>query len=109
MNRLVDEFPHLIAHSVSHTTRASRPNEIDGRDYHFVDDAMMQAIIRSGQLLEYMTFVGNTYATTKSTVDDILKSGKICLLTVDINGCDVIRKTYKGAKLVFIMPPSKND
>ena len=86
LNRLILEYPHLFAFSVSHTTRNPRPGEENGKNYHFVDREIMLNKIGRNEFLEYTEFSGNIYGTSKESITDVLQSGRICALDVDIQG-----------------------
>lgn len=96
-----------VTFSVSATTRARRPGEVDGRDYLFVDKARFQELIREGAFLEWAEVHGNLYGTLRSAVQEALDRGKIVLVEIDVQGgaqlkaIDFFRGVY-----VFIAPPS---
>ncbi len=92
--------------SVSYTTRAPRGNERDGIEYHFVTRAQFEALIRSGDLLEWAEVYGNYYGTAGKFIDDKLQEGRDVLLDVDVQGARTIRGKRPDAVAVFIMPPS---
>ena len=94
--------------SVSHTTRKSRPNEIDGKDYHFVNEAKFNLLIKSNNFFEYAKIFNNYYGTLKQPVIDLLSQGKDVLFDIDWQGTQQLKK-IKDLKLVtfFILPPNK--
>ena len=92
--------------SVLPTTRQPRPGEEDGKDYHYVDKAKMQELIDSGEFIENATFSGNNYGTSKASVQDVLDSGKICILDIDVQGVKAVKETDLTPLFVFIKPPS---
>ncbi|XP_071101162.1 uncharacterized protein [Haliotis cracherodii] len=106
LNMLFEEFPNSFAFSVSHTTRKPRPGEVDGKDYHYVMRDEFHKLRADDGFLEWAEFSGNCYGTSKKSVDDISKSGKICILDVEINGVKNIKNTDLVARYIFIKPPS---
>jgi len=106
LKKLMAEFPTAFAFSVSHTTRNPRAGEIDGKDYHFTTKEEMQKKIAAGDFLENAQFSGNFYGTSKQAVADVLSSGKICTLDVDIQGVKNLKQTDLNPVFVFIKPPS---
>lgn len=92
--------------SVSVTTRAPRPGEVDGVDYHFVDGAEFDRLRAQGELLEWAEFAGNRYGTPRRPVLERLAAGKPALLEVDLQGARQVRAAMPEARLVFLAPPS---
>ena len=94
--------------SVSATTRPPRPNEIDGRDYHFVDQARFDDMVASDAFLEYATVFGNSYGTPKADVMAVLEAGGDVLFDIDWQGTQQVANAA-GDDLVsvFILPPSR--
>jgi guanylate kinase len=92
--------------SVSATTRAPRPGETDGVEYHFTDDAGFDRMIADGELLEWAEFAGNRYGTPRRPVEDRLRAGRPVLLEIDLQGARQVRATMPGALHVFLAPPS---
>lgn len=106
LKKLISEFPDSFAFSVSHTTRNPRKGETEGKEYHFVTKEEMLKKIDRGDFLEHAQFSGNFYGTSKQAVDDVLKSGRLCTLDVDIQGVINLKKTDLNPIFVFIKPPS---
>jgi guanylate kinase len=101
-------------YSVSCTTRAPRPGEENGVDYHFLTKEIFEELIATGNMLEYATVHGNYYGTPKSTVKEALEQGTDVLLDIDVQGASQIRKTEDkvvSSSLVdvFIMPPTLEE
>jgi guanylate kinase len=92
--------------SVSATTRPPRPGEVDGREYHFVDEAEFDRLVASGALLEWASFAGYRYGTPKAPVFERLAAGALCLLEIDVAGARQVKRAVPGARLVFLAPPS---
>jgi len=91
---------------VSVTTRAPRPGEVDGCQYHFVADNEFERMVRNDELLEWATFAGNKYGTPKQPVLEKLREGVPALLEIDLSGARQVRQTVPDARLVFLAPPS---
>ena len=106
IKRLMNEYPNAFAFSVSHTTRKPREGEKDGREYHFVTREQMIKAIENNEFLENAEFSGNMYGTSKKAVEDVLSSGRICALDVDIQGVLSLKKTTLNPIYLFIKPPS---
>jgi len=105
VKRLMADHPGAFAFSVSHTTRAPRPGEAAGVDYHYVQRADMQAMIDAGEFVEHAEFSGNLYGTSYKAIKDVQASGRVCLLDVDIMGVKNIKKTDLNPRYLFIQPP----
>jgi len=103
------EFPDKFGFSVSHTTRAPRPGEVNGTHYNFVDKATMERDIADGKFLEHAHVHQNIYGTSFAAVRKVSKSGKICLLDIDVQGAELVKKSDLKAAYVFIAPPSMEE
>jgi guanylate kinase len=95
--------------SVSVTTRKPRTGEVDGREYHFVDDDEFDRLVASGALLEWARFAGNRYGTPRAPLNEKLRAGVSCLLEIDVAGARQVRRAAPGARLVFLAPPSWDE
>lgn len=104
-----DNYPDVLL-SISATTRAPRPGEVEGVNYYFVDDAEFDRMIEAGELLEHAT-VHNSYryGTPRSPIDTALASGNSVLLEIDLQGARQVRKRMSEATLVFLLPPSWDE
>ena len=103
---LVSETPDLQM-SVSATTRAMRPGEIEGRDYFFVDQARFAAMADNGELLEWANVFDNRYGTPRAPVEAALAAGRDVLFDIDWQGTQQLRdKQPNDVVSVFILPPS---
>ena len=100
-----------LAFSVSATTRAIRPGEVDGRDYFFIPEAEFKKQIEAGELLEWEeVYKGTYYGTLKSEVDRMLSKGLNVIFDVDVVGGLNIKKAFgENALSVFVSPPSVAD
>ncbi|MCV4284843.1 guanylate kinase [Pseudomonas capsici] len=93
--------------SVSHTTRAMRPGEVDGVNYHFVDRAEFQRMIEHGDFLEQAEVFGNLYGTSQSHLQQTLDEGHDLILEIDWQGAQQVRKQMPHARSIFILPPTQ--
>jgi guanylate kinase len=95
--------------SVSHTTRKPRPNEVNGKDYHFVDQENFKSLIDKEEFLEHAKVFNNYYGTTKTSVIEELEKGKNVIFDIDWQGTEQIKKKKLKYRLItfFILPPSK--
>ena len=94
--------------SVSHTTRPMREGEVDGQDYHFIDESRFNAMVEQGDFLEHAQVFGNYYGTSKQSIEQQLVSGKDVILEIDWQGARQIRQLMSDSKSVYILPPSIN-
>jgi len=93
--------------SISATTRAARPHEVEGVHYYFVADAEFDAMINRGDLLEWaLVHNASRYGTPRPPVEAALASGRCVLLEIDLQGARQVRATMPDAVLVFLQPPS---
>lgn len=95
--------------SVSVTTRAPRAGEVDGVQYHFVDDAEFDRMVAAGELLEHATYAGNRYGTPRGPVEERLARGIPALLEIELQGARQVRQAMPDALLVFLAPPSWDE
>ena len=108
LKRLLAENKDRIAFTISHTTRKPRKGEQNGKEYYFVSRDEMQRMISNNEFVEHTEFSGNFYGTSKKAVQDALKSGKIIILEVDIEGVKALSKLDEFKSIfIFIKPPSK--
>ncbi len=107
VNKLVDEFP-CIVRSVSFTTRQPRRNERDGADYHFVTEDQFLKRLEQGDFLEHARIYDFFYGTSKSWVEQQLKSGKHVVLVIDTQGARQIREKA-DAVFIFVKPPNLEE
>jgi guanylate kinase len=92
--------------SISYTTRAPRPGEKNGVDYHFVDDATFLAMRSRGEFLESAEVHGNRYGTSKRVITEALGKGEDLILEIDWQGARQVRAVYPDCVGIFILPPS---
>jgi guanylate kinase len=92
--------------SVSHTTRAPREGEVDGREYHFVARETFEAMIAAGDFLEHANVYGNYYGTSRKWIESELAGEHDVLLEIDWQGAMQLRKLFPRLVGIFILPPS---
>ncbi|MGH1527121.1 guanylate kinase [Leifsonia sp. L25] len=104
-----ENYPDVLL-SVSATTRAPRPGEVDGVNYYFVDDAEFDRMIEAGELLEHAT-VHNAYryGTPRGPIEAALEQGKSVLLEIDLQGARQVRESMPEARLIFLLPPTWDE
>jgi guanylate kinase len=105
---LLAETPGLKL-STSYTTRAPRPGEQNGREYHFVDEPTFLAMRDRGEFLENALVHGNRYATSKKIISDTLERGQDLVLEIDWQGAAQVRKLHPDCVRIFILPPSMEE
>jgi guanylate kinase len=110
IRRLFDHHPEVadgIRFSVSHTTRPSRPEERDGREYHFVDRGEFEAMIAAGRFLEWARVFGrHLYGTSREAVEEQLAAGWDVLLDIEVQGARQVLERWPEAVSIFVLPPS---
>jgi guanylate kinase len=95
--------------SISYTTRAPRPGEKDGVEYHFVDDAAFLGMQRRGEFLESAEVHGYRYGTSKKVITEALARGEDLVLEIDWQGARQVRRIYPECVGIFILPPSLEE
>jgi guanylate kinase len=106
IRRLVERRRDLAV-AVSATTRARRPGEEDGRDYHFLSEAEFERRVEAGDFLEHVDYVsGQRYGTLREEVERILASGRSCVLELETQGAKEVQATTPEATTIFVQPPS---
>jgi guanylate kinase len=99
-----------LAMSVSATTRAPRPGEVDGRDYHFVTVAAFEEMVQTGQMLEHAKVFDNYYGTPAKPVRDALSTGMDVLFDIDWQGTQQLSQAARGdLASIFILPPAVEE
>jgi guanylate kinase len=107
--RMLLEADDGVAMSVSATTRPMRPGEVDGRDYHFVDDQGFDSLVAAGHFLEWAHVFGHRYGTLKSEVLKTIEGGRDVLLDIDWQGTQQLKQVDPDIVRVFILPPSMEE
>lgn len=109
VRRALFQMPnHDLVYSVSMTTRAPRPGEVDGVDYYFVSKEIFLERIKQNKFLEWAEFVGQYYGTPRDKVDEQLDQGKEVVLEIEVEGALQVRKQMKDAVFIFLVPPGKH-
>jgi len=94
-----------LRQSVSFTTRKQRQGELDGRDYHFIDEPNFRQMIAGGKLAEWAEVHGNLYGTSLATLQQSTATGVDLLLEIDCQGAAQLKKNYRQGVYIFILPP----
>lgn len=108
VKQLAAKYNNLVI-SVSATTRARRPGEVEGRDYYFLTESEFKAAVEADRFLEFELVHGSYYGTLKDTVDQAVKKGNSVLFDIDVKGAQAIKKHYPQAVTFFIKPPNKEE
>jgi guanylate kinase len=103
---LLEAEPELRL-SVSHTTRAPRPGEVNGREYHFVAPREFERMLEAGEFLESAEIYGNRYGTSQRWLERELADGRDVMLEIDWQGAQQVRRLMRSAVSIFILPPSR--
>lgn len=109
INMLLDKFPHIFGFSVSHTTRAPREGEVDGTHYNFVSKEEFEDAIERNDFVEHAKVHTNYYGTSYQAIDKIRAQNKICILDIDIQGVQSVKRSKLDSKYMFIAPPSMKE
>lgn len=109
--RRLRDWDDSIAFSVSATTRAPRPGEVDGRDYHFLSETEFKAQVSAGDMLEHAHVFGNFYGSPRGPVQQAIEAGRDVLFDIDWQGAQQIRNSVLGAHTlsIFLLPPSISE
>ncbi len=106
VKRFLSEFPHF-SFSISYTTRAPRPGEVDGREYHFVDESRFLELVEEGFFAEWAKVYSNYYGTPLTSTLDLLRQGSDLLFDIDVQGARQLKSNLQLGEYVFIWPPSR--
>jgi guanylate kinase len=110
LSRMLLKADRHVALSVSVTTRPQRRGEVDGRDYHFIDLARFEAMVKSGKLLEWAEVFGHRYGTPRVPVEKALRAGRDVLFDIDWQGTQQLREKARDDLVsVFILPPTAKE
>ena len=109
LDRLTREHGDDVGFSVSHTSRAPRPGEVDGEHYHFRTKEVILSGVERGDFIEHAHVHGNVYGTSKAAVMEVIKQGKVCLLDIDVQGAAAVQASDVPSVRVFILPPSMKE
>ncbi|KJS42060.1 guanylate kinase [Roseovarius sp. BRH_c41] len=108
LSRRLRDWDPTIAFSVSATTRAPRPGEVDGQDYHFMSQSRFKQDVAAGEMLEHAHVFGNFYGSPRGPVQAAIDGGRDVLFDIDWQGAQQIRNSALGAHTlsIFLLPPS---
>ena len=104
-----DDHNNAMQVSVSHTTRAPRPREIDGVHYHFVDHTEFESLIEQGAFFEHAEVFGHYYGTSKVVIENTLRQGIDVFLDIDWQGARQVKAQIPDTATIFVAPPSKDE
>lgn len=105
---LVQRYDDIV-YSISATTRKPRVGEVHGREYFFYSEEEFLSMIGNNTFLEWAKVYENYYGTPESFVDEVTKSGKDCILEIDVQGAMQVKKKRPDGIFVFVVPPSKEE
>lgn len=105
---ILRRFPDLEV-AVSATTRAMRPGEVDGREYHFLEPAEFERRVAVGDFLEHVGYAGNRYGTLADEVQRRVSAGRSVVLEIELKGARAVRERLPDSLAVFIAPPSMDE
>lgn len=108
VSRLLERFPDLFV-SLSTTTRARRPGEQEGVDYHFVSDDEFDEMVEAGEFLEWFEVYGHRSGTPRAPLEAALAAGRTALLWLDVQGALRVKEEMPEAVLVFVKAPSRDE
>jgi guanylate kinase len=103
------ELDSRLAVSISHTTRKPRGQEVHGREYWFTDIDEFKAMVERGEFFEWAEVHGNLYGTSRKAIEERLMNGEDMVLEIDWQGAKNIKKLFRHAVLIFILPPSWDE
>ncbi|MBM7071896.1 guanylate kinase [Shewanella sp. 202IG2-18] len=109
ISALLKDQPSDMQLSVSHTTRAPRPGETNGKHYHFVSQDEFKGLIEQDNFVEWAEVFGNFYGTSKVVIEETLAQGIDVFLDIDWQGAQQVKNLMPQAVGVFILPPSKTE
>ncbi len=105
VNELLKRDSRLVL-SISHTTRAARPGEIDGQHYHFVSETDYQKMVKNGDFMEHAQVFDHFYGSSRNSVTLQLEAGLDVILEIDWQGARQVQSVFPDSCLIFIIPPS---
>jgi guanylate kinase len=103
---LLQRLPELAV-STSHTTRPARPNEVNGREYYFVDNPEFDRMVAAGAFLEHARVFDNQYGTSRGQLEEKIAGGRDTILEIDWQGARQVRAALPDCRSIFILPPSR--
>lgn len=110
LKRLFAEYPTKFGFSVSHTTRAPRPGETNGKDYNFVTRDAFNSLIAENGFIENAQFGSNLYGTSVAAIKTVAEQERICILDIEMEGVKQVKQREDlNARFVFLAPPSMEE
>lgn len=109
MKELMKNYSDTYALSISATTRAPRPGEVNGREYFFVSTEEFENMIAQDALIEHAQYVNNYYGTPQNYVFEQLENGKDVILEIEIQGALKVKEKYPDTVLMFVSPPNATE
>lgn len=106
--RLMQAYPE-IKFSVSYTSRPPRPNEVNGKDYHFISRKEFKDRIDQGEFVEWVENYGHLYGSSRNVMKEFIQDGGDLLLDIEPRGAKKIKQEFKGGIYVFVLPPSRSE
>jgi guanylate kinase len=106
--RLMQAYPE-IKFSVSYTSRPPRPNEVNGKDYHFISRKEFKDRIDQGEFVEWVENYGHLYGSSRNVMKEFIQDGRNLLLDIEPRGAKKIKQEFKGGIYVFVLPPSRSE
>ena len=106
--KILDDMPE-VAYSISATTRAPRPGEVDGKEYYFISRDEFKSWIADGKFLEYAEVYGNFYGTPLNKIEERLNRGEDILLEIDVQGALNVKRKMPEGVYIFLLPPSLDE
>jgi len=106
---LLEKRADTVAVCVSHSTRAIRPGEVNGKAYHFVTLEQFRRMVDNEEFLEHAQVFDNFYGTARASVDALLASGKHVILEIDWQGARQVKAKIPETVSIFILPPSREE
>lgn len=107
--RMLVERNDDMVFAISATTRAPRPGEQDGVDYHFVDDETFHRMIETNELAEWAVVHGRRYGTPRREIVSAIEQGKTVVLDIDVQGARQVRRIFMDTLMIFVLPPSAGE
>jgi guanylate kinase len=98
-----------LVYSVSATTRAKRPHEVEGKDYFYLTREEFERRVDAGEFIEHAEVHGEWYGTLRSQTEKVLAQGRNVLLDIDVQGGRSVRRVYPDGVFIFVLPPSMED
>ncbi len=106
---LLEKRSGSVAVCVSHTTRAKRPGDVDGSDYHFVAREEFERMVAEDEFLEHAQVFDNWYGTARASVESLLDSGRHVILEIDWQGARQVKTKMPDTICIYILPPSRQE